>query len=368
MTKVFILGGTGATGKLLAAHLLEFSDASLTLAGRRLERAEALAGDLNARFAGGRVTAIAVEAANGAALTAALAGHDVMAVTSPTTANAGTVIRAALDAGVDYLDVQIGAKKLALLRAHAGEIERKGRCFITEAGFHPGLPSALVRFAAAHFDRIDSAVTAGFLNMGRGLPYTEAFDELAEMLNAFSAEVYRDGAWTNPKKYVFRTIDFGSDIGARRCIPMFFEELRDIPAQFPTLKNTGFWMSESHWMVDWVIFPLVMVWLKFRPKSVRGCGKLLWWAMSRFHRPPYRVELQVQANGIHAGQNTAVTVTVSHADGYELTAIPVAAALLQYLDGSAKKPGLWMMGHFAEPRRLMIDMKRMGVRVTTLIN
>jgi len=62
-----------------------------------------------------------------------------------------------------------------------------------------------------------------------------------------------------------------------------------------------------------------------------------------------------------------VYAAVAQPDGYELTAIPVVATLLQYLDGSARKPGLWMMGHLVKPIRLMMDMEKMGVKFTTSI-
>jgi saccharopine dehydrogenase (NAD+, L-lysine-forming) len=46
-----------------------------------------------------------------------------------------------------------------------------------------------------------------------------------------------------------------------------------------------------------------------------------------------------------------------------LTAIPVIACLLQYLDGSLRKPGLWTQANIVEPNRLMTDMERLGVDV-----
>ena len=52
-----------------------------------------------------------------------------------------------------------------------------------------------------------------------------------------------------------------------------------------------------------------------------------------------------------------------HEDGYMITAIPVAACLLQYLDGSIQKPGLWFQALVVEPERFMSDMKRMGLGV-----
>ena len=367
MTNILILGGTGYTGKLLARHLLEQTDARIALAARHLDKAQAFAGELNGQFDGKRVSAIYADAADAESLRAAFRGRTLILVAAPTTAYAETVIRAALEAGADYLDVQLGAKKFALLQSLAPEIERAGRCFITEAGFHPGLPAALIRYAAAHLDSIESAVTAVYLNLGKGLPYTEAVDELIELFKDYQAQVYKNGQWTKSSSFEMRKIDFGNDIGRKLCYSMFFEELRPLPEMFPSLKNVGFLMSESHWMTDWVIFPVAWAWLKIAPRAVRPIGKFLWWGMGTFHKPPYRIELQVQASGLKNGKQTEFRASVAHPDGYELTAIPVVAALLQYLDGSARKPGLWMMGHLAEPVRLMEDMEKMGVQVSTVV-
>jgi saccharopine dehydrogenase (NAD+, L-lysine-forming) len=37
------------------------------------------------------------------------------------------------------------------------------------------------------------------------------------------------------------------------------------------------------------------------------------------------------------------------------------------MEGSARKPGLWMMGHLVEPIRLMKDMEKMGIQWTPTI-
>ncbi len=36
----------------------------------------------------------------------------------------------------------------------AEEIQQAGCCFITDGGFHPGLPAFLVRYAAQYFDQL----------------------------------------------------------------------------------------------------------------------------------------------------------------------------------------------------------------------
>lgn len=363
MSKILILGGTGYTGKRIARHLLEQSDACITLAARNLDKAQAFAEELNQQYAGQRVAIHYADASAAESLRLAFAGHQIVVVASPTTAYAENVIRSSIDMRLDYLDVQLGRQKFALLQSLAAQIELAGLCYITEAGFHPGLPAALARYAAMHLDVLESAIMAGYLNMGKHLPYSEAVDELIEIFKKYDQHIYRGGQWIVPDSYPVRKINFGGDIGWRRCYAMFFEELRPLPTLFPSLRETGFYISETHWMLDWVIMPLTFISLKVAPRAVRSIGKFLWWGMQTFHRPPYRVELQVQATGIKDGHPAGFKACVSHPDGYDLTAIPVVAALLQYLDGAARKPGVWMMGHCIEPARLMKDMQGMGVKV-----
>lgn len=367
--RIFILGGYGLTGKLLARHLLAQTAADIIIAGRNPDKAAAFAGQLNTEFAGQRATARRADAADGPGLCRALAGSDFLLVAAPTTQHAEPVIRAALDAGVDYLDIQLDANKVALLKKAAPEIERTGRCFITEAGYHPGLPAAMVRFAAARLDRLDAAVVAGYLNMGRDLPYSDAVDELMEVFRLYEAQTYRDGRWTEPNQYVTREVDFGGEIGPRKCFSMFFEELRDLPVMYPTLRELGFYMASTHWVIDWVLTPLVMAGLKIpSPGLSHNLGRLMWWGMQTFSRPPYVVMIHTAARGEKDGAPAVVEVAVAHADGYELTAIPVVACLTQYLDGTARRPGLWVMGHLVEPERFFVDMARMGARVTWQVN
>lgn len=363
---ILILGGTGFTGRLIARHLLERCDAVVTIASRRLEKAEELAADLG-RDRPGRILAVRADAGEPDSLRAAMTGQTLIVVAAPTTAEVATVARVALDLGVDYLDVQLGAKKFAVLKSLAGEIEAKGRCFITEAGFHPGLPAALVRYAADHLDRLESATTACYLSIGRDVPYTDAIDELVDVFRNYQAQIFTGGHWTNPKLLQIRKIDFGGDIGKRTCYSMFFEELAPLPERYSALSETGFFMAGGHWFTDWVVYPVAMALLNLLPHATRTVGRLLWWGMTRFQKPPFRTELMVRAHGQHAGHPTRFEAVVSHRDAYELTAIPVTAAILQYLEGLGRRPGLHMMGHLADPRRLFTDMKRMGVKVKTVV-
>lgn len=360
MKKILILGGYGATGRPLTKHLFTRTDHDIVIAGRNLAKAQAFVDSLQTP----RLTAERVDAADPASLKRALQGVDFLLVAAPTTAHTGTVVRVALEAGVDYLDVQYSDRKLEALRAHEQEICRKGLCFITEAGYHPGLPSTMARYAASKLDRIESAQVAGYLNMGK-LEYTEAVDELMEGFIHYQAQVYKNGAWTKPSSWEMRKFDFGGEIGQKTCYSMFFEELRCLPEMYPTLRDAGFYISGSNLLADIILTPIIMVGLKVAPRrGIRPLGKLMWWTMG-LSKPPYKVMLKVEAAGLKDGRQVRVEASVEHEDGYELTAIPVVALLKQY--NYIRRPGLHMMGHLADPDCLFQDMERMGAKVTTTI-
>lgn len=359
MSTILILGGYGYTGKFLVKHLLAQTDARIVIAGRSLEKAHAFADELS----NSHVTVRQADASSLDSLTRALHDISLCLVAAPTTHHTETVIRACINARVDYLDVQLSSKKLNALFAVRNEIKQAGLCFITEAGFHPGLPAAMIRYAATKLESIESAVTAGYLNM-KNIPYTEAVDELMEGFLDYQAQVYKKGAWTKPTEWDSRPFNFGGEFGKRTAYSMFFDELRDIPSMYPTLKETGFYIAGSNWFSDLIITPIVFIGLKLAPKrGIRPLGKLMWWAMGK-SKPPYMVILKVEAKGLWNGRQAEAQVRIAHPDGYELTAIPVVAYLLQYLDGTARKAGVHMMGHIAEPVRLFQDMKKMGAEVT----
>lgn len=232
MKTIFILGGYGYAGKFLARHLLGQTNAKVVIAGRHFEKAKSFTDELN----NPRAIPVQTDAANPEELKKSLQGVTLCLVSSPTTHNAEAVIRACIEARVDYLDIQYSMRKLAALYAAQEGIKRAGLCFVTEAGYHPGLPAAIVRLAAAKLDSIESAITAGYLNISN-IPYTEAVDELMEAFIDYQAQVYKNGAWTKKSQWDMRAFDFGKEIGKRTCYSMYFEEMRALPEMYPSLKQ-----------------------------------------------------------------------------------------------------------------------------------
>ncbi|MEI6046757.1 MAG: saccharopine dehydrogenase NADP-binding domain-containing protein, partial [Chloroflexota bacterium] len=218
---VLILGGYGNTGLALAHLLLQETNVRLILAGRNRKKAENSAYHLNIPFEPNekRVTGIVADASNVESLKQAFQGVDFVVVASSTANYAKEVITAALAIGVDYLDVQYSREKLETLRAWKDDIEQAGRCFITEAGFHPGMPAALVRYAATFFDCMNQAVASSVVNLGGTLPKSmDTLYEFVEEFKNYDSYIFKEGGWREASSTTMRDMyrtDFGPEFGKR---------------------------------------------------------------------------------------------------------------------------------------------------------
>ncbi len=359
---ILILGGYGGAGLPTARLLLQESQVRLVLSGRHREKAEETASQLNTEFPGARVAGCYADASDPKSLEAAFQGIDMVVVCSTTTQYTEQVARTALSAGIDYLDIYYPQKTLSVLNALAPAIKEAGRCFINQAGFHPGLPAAFVRYAAPYFSQYKKAIIGTVMNL-RNIGSLASAAELVEDLSDYKAYVFRKDQWRPAGYKDLLKIDFGSRFGVRACYPFWLEEMRALPGQCG-LEEVGMYVAGFNWFVDYLLMPLEMALGKIRKGfGTSSLTRLMVWGMNTFSRPPFGVVFKLEAEGYKDGVPRSVEIVAQHDDGYVFTAIPTVACLLQYLDGSIAKPGLWMMGHIVDPARLLKDMERMGIKV-----
>lgn len=362
---ILVLGGYGGTGRLFCRYLLKETNAHVIVAGRRLAEASKLADQLKRDFPAERVSARHVDAADGESLRQGFQGVDLLLVAATTTQWAKQIAEAAIAAGIDYLDIYYQQDVFPVLETLKQRIEQAGLCFITQAGFHPGLPAAYVRQGAPYFDRYDKAIVAFAMNTR--IEKADSVYEIVDAIADYQAAYFKDGKWTNATYKDARRVDLGRLFGVKQCTPLEMKEIAPLPEMFG-LQEVGVLAAGFNWFVDWLLFPAMMVAQKIKKGSLRDLwASLLIWGINRFSTGERGVAFVLEAEGEKGGRPRKLRIYSEHSDAYAFTIIPVMACLNQYFDGSIRQPGLWMMGHLVDPDRLFSDMERMGVVFQTKV-
>ena len=365
--KILILGGYGNTGKWIAELLLRFSQVDLIIAGRNKIKAEKTAAQLNQKYRSPKTTAAVVDAGNYDQLLQALRQVDLVIVAASVVDDIDKVAQAAIEAKVHYLDTLLSSeKKLNELKKLMPEMKKQGVVFVTDGGFHPGLPAAMVRFAKEYFDELHVAQIFSLLRFNwRDLQFSQStIDEMIDEFEHYKPVIFENGEWKNVGWSFARRADFGEIFGRVRCVPMLLHELNRVTEKISTLTTTGFYVSGFNWFTDNFILPLVMLGVKVLPREKMGfLKKAFIWSLRKFSSPPFRTSLKMEASGLKKSEKTTMTMVIFHEDGYFLTAAPVVACILQLMNRNFQ-PGLHFQGMVVEPKSFFADLTKLGIEIT----
>lgn len=368
MSRVLVLGGYGNAGSQVVELLLASSDCSIIVAGRNADHGTRFVAELGERIpgSGARLSAIAVDAADRAALTAALRDVDLLIAASSTTRYVVQTVEACLATGCDYIDMQLGTAKVAAIRARNARALRAGVMLVTDGGFHPGLPAAMVRHTQQRLPFLTTALIGSVIAMDWGAlrPLARStVDELTAEFRDFRYEEYRAGSWVKARGS--RGFLFPAPFGRRKCAAMGLVEMHELIATAPHLRDAGFYVGGFNPVVDRLIMPIGWVGMRTFPHlTERPLGTVLERALIRYSKPPFGTILQL--DGSQAGEEVRPLLRVSHPDAYTLTAAPVVAAVLQMLDPATRRPGVHLQATMVEPTRFFADLAQLGVAVEQL--
>ncbi len=365
--KILLLGGYGNVGKFLCDLILSNTNSSIIIAGRDELKARNSKDKLSIKYNASRIETAIVDASKTDSLINAFYKSDFIINSASTIQFTKNIVEALLYTKKDYLDVLMSSpQKLNPLKAASKQFFENNQCIITDGGFHPGLPAALIRYAAEQFDKIHSANVGSLLNMDWKfeLSSPDTIKEFIYEFKEYDSTAYVNNEWKKLSYKDYKYFDFGKPFGKRPCISMMMEELKELPNKYPSLIEMGFYVSGFNWFTDYIVTPIMMIAVKnFSMQRLNSIAKLFKWSIRKFSKPPYKVILQLIAEGSRDGKNQKMKIEVSHEDGYFLTAVPAFAFLLQYLEGSNTKPGLHFQANYVEPQKFLSDISTLGCEI-----
>lgn len=367
MLRILIIGGYGNAGRCIAEYLLKFtSDTIVVIAGRQEEKARSVAQSLSSQFPD-RADARRIDLADPGSIDDAFRSADFVVNAAGAVPFTKNVAEGLLRHGKSAIDCQLASPdKSRILEQLAPAFEAAGICYITDGGFHPGIPAALLRYAATQVDSLEKGNVYSAMKVDwKGLEFSP--DTALELIDEFRTNrlaIYQEGKWKDQSVLKVFTFDFGPPFGKQYCAPMFLPELEVCAAQMPDLKDTGFFVTGFNRVADYLVLPVVMLGVYLLPRSWdRLLARLLTWGL-QFSRPPYGIDLVADCLGRKNGAYIQFGIRLSHEDGYVITAVPVVACLMQVFDNTIRKPGLWRQANIVEPVRFLQDLERMGIAVS----
>ncbi len=261
--KILILGGYGTFGGRLAELLKDEERLTLVIAGRDTAKAEAFcaAHQAKARMVPARIDRAAPEAA-----LALLRPDLVVDASGPFQAYGDDpyrLVRAAFDAGADYLDLADGAAFVAGISALDGLAKERGRFALSGMSSFPVLTAAVVRELARELDGVET-IAAGIAPSpfaGVGLNVIKAIASYAGK----PVEVLADGQWQARPGFVDSRVMVVNVPGTIPLNPIRFAlaevpDLKVLPGDWPGLR--AMWMGAGPtpaalhrllWCAGWLV-------------------------------------------------------------------------------------------------------------------
>jgi len=130
------------------------------------------------------------------------------------------------------------------------------------------------------------------------------------------------------------------------------------------LSDIGVYSAGFNSFVDNFVFPLTILFQSIKKGlGMRLSGKLMHWGIKKYYNNKPGVEFRLEANGLKEGVKQNYSLVANSDDPFEFTSLAVIACIKQYLDNSISKPDLYLMGNVVDYRRIISDLKQMGVQI-----
>jgi saccharopine dehydrogenase (NAD+, L-lysine-forming) len=355
-----IVGGYGATGRVVATELWKSCEGKILIGGRDLAKGTALAKEL-----GNRVSAAHLDVLDGRSLDEFCSQCSIIVnCAGPVMVLQDRVAQAAFRRNCHYIDVAGLTFVKERMLPHNREIANLGLSFVVSAGWMPGITELVPVYANAQartqMDTIES-LTVFFGDSGE-----------------WSDNALRDAAWyvhqaglRSPAYFhrgersrakmsaISRNIDLGDPIGRGRFTLVSLPELDEIGRRladcdvFMYSYLSGFRTAAAAMLIALLALP-------------EQFGIRLFRNIFRRNRLPVDGFVVAQVLGRSQGRRFALTAQIVYRDrrDYWMNGLVPAIVGRMISEGKSVRPGVHFLAEAVDPITFMAELKKAGVEQT----
>lgn len=332
--KVLIIGGRGRIGASVAKDVLTYTDADITLTGRRQASQTWPA----------RCTFRALDLADRAAVVQAIAAHTlVIHCAGPFSYRDTHVLAACIEQGVNYLDVADNPRYVREALQMRESAASTGVTAIVSTGVFPGISNSMVRQGIEQLDTAASVQLSYVVAGSGGAGVTVMRTTFLELQHPFPAWI--DGQWQTIRPYSQREM-VAFPAPYNRCGVYWFNtiEAMTLADSFPlqTVVTKFGSIPDLYNHLTWAMAHLVpKAWLR-RPDTVEFLANVSY-RMTEVSDRFSGIGIAIQANidGIRSGAPQRYIANFRHDDTAAAAGMGTGSVAQLLLSEKLQHPGVW---------------------------
>lgn len=355
-----VVGGYGATGRVVASELWKSCDGEILIGGRDLAKGKALAAEFDSRASATHLDIFDAHSLDDFCGRCSI----VVNCAGPVMALQDRVAQAAFRRRCHYID----AAGMSLVRErmlpHSREIEDLGLSFVVSAGWMPGISELLPVYAdakaRAKMDTIES-LTVYFGDSGEWS--TSALRDgfwYIRQSGLRSPGYFRKGEWTRAKmSEASLRVDLGDPVGPGRFFMFSTPELSEVGRRLNDYDVfTYTYLSGFRTVIAATLMALVPL--------PEGLGVRLVRNVFRRNRLPVDGFVAAQILGRSQGRRLALTVQIVYRErrDYWIHGLALATVARIISESKGAQAGVHFLADAVNPITLMAELRKAGVEQT----
>jgi saccharopine dehydrogenase (NAD+, L-lysine-forming) len=355
-----IVGGYGATGRIVASELWKSCDGEILVGGRDLAKGKALAAEFENRVSAAQLDILDAHSLDDFCSRCSI----IVNCAGPVMLLQDRVAQAAFRRRCHYIDAAGMSLVKERMLPHSREIEDLGLSFVVSAGWMPGLSELLPVYAdaraRARMDTIES-LTVYFGDSGEWS--ANALRDAVWFIHQRglrSAGYFRKGEWTRAKmSETFRRVNLGAPVGPGRFVMFSTPELSEVGRRLNDCDVLTYaYLSGFRTAIATTLMALLPL-----PK---GLGVRLLRNAFRRNRLPVDGFVAAQILGGSEGRRLTLTVQIVYKErrDYWINGLVLATVARIVSESEGVRAGLHFLADAVDPIAFMTELRNAGVEQT----